>query len=148
MKIIPLSPPKTENRSQINSANAVETKFKELQTDINTVGLWHFNEGSSTTAYDSSGNSNNGTLTNGPVWNGPLDTQVGLGKSSLKFDDANGYVTTADAASLDLATNGTIEAWVRPNAIEDNNWIVCKASNYCMGLNSTGAILYTGFRPK
>ena len=75
----------TENRSQINSANAVETKFKELQTDINTVGLWHFNEGSSTTAYDSSNNSNNGTLTNGPVWNGPTDTQVGLGKSSLKL---------------------------------------------------------------
>ena len=112
-------------------------QFKELQTDINTVGLWHFNEGSGprptmppAIKYRH--------LTNGPVWNGPMDTQVGLGKSSLKFDDANGYVTTADAASLDLATNGTIEAWVRPNAIKDNNWIICKASNYCMGLNSTG----------
>src|SRR3990170_7060226 len=32
------------------------------------VGYWAFDEGSGTTAGDSSGNGNNGTLTNGPTW--------------------------------------------------------------------------------
>ena len=117
----------TENRSQINSANAVETKFKELQTDINTVGLWHFNEGSSTTAYDSSGNSNNGTLTNGPVWNGPLDTQVGLGKSSLKFD-GNAYINVPDSSNWDFGTRDfTIEFWYKDNGSGDSK---CQVPNF------------------
>jgi len=37
-------------------------------TDSNTVGLWHFDEGTGTTTADASGNGNNGTLYNGPVW--------------------------------------------------------------------------------
>ena len=46
----------TENRTQVTGSNAVESQYKELQTDINTVGLWHFNDGSGSTAADSSGN--------------------------------------------------------------------------------------------
>jgi len=38
--------------------------------DITTgmVGHWKFDEGSGTSAVDSSGNNNTGTLTNGPTW--------------------------------------------------------------------------------
>src|SRR5690606_37741696 len=36
--------------------------------DRGLVGYWTFDEGSGTSAYDSSGNSNTGTLTNGPTW--------------------------------------------------------------------------------
>jgi hypothetical protein len=34
----------------------------------NLVAYWKFDEGSGTTAYDSSGQANNGTLQNGPAW--------------------------------------------------------------------------------
>lgn len=34
----------------------------------NLVGWWKFDEGTNTTANDSSGNANTGTLTNGPTW--------------------------------------------------------------------------------
>lgn len=39
----------------------------QFVSDANTVGLWHFSEGSGTTTADSSGNSNPGTLTGTPT---------------------------------------------------------------------------------
>lgn len=39
-----------------------------FSSDINTKGLWHFDEGSGTTTADVSGNNNNGSLLGGPVW--------------------------------------------------------------------------------
>ena len=41
---------------------------RRLRTESDTAGLWHLDEGTGTTAYDASGNSNVGTLTNGPTW--------------------------------------------------------------------------------
>ena len=136
-----------ENRSVTNSSSAVETKFKELSADINTVGLWHFNEGTSTTAYDASGNSNNGTLTNGPVWNGPTDSQVGLGKSSMKFDGVNDYVTVADNATLDPGTAITVEAWINIDAFSGTPSVVGKRTSgnvggYLLSPNASGTLFF------
>lgn len=54
---------------------------RRYQEDINTVGLWHFDEGSGSTANDSSQYANTGTLTNTPTWvtgaNAILDGFVG-----------------------------------------------------------------------
>ena len=44
------------------------------------VGQWNFDEKSGTTAYDTSGNGNDGTLTNGPSW------ARGKFGSALSFD--------------------------------------------------------------
>lgn len=54
--------------SSVARYTAAFTPQRRFTEDGNTVGLWHFDEGSGTTAYDSSGNANNGTLTNGPAW--------------------------------------------------------------------------------
>ena len=113
----------TENRSKVNASNAVEVQYKELQADINTVGLWHFNEGSGSTAYDASGNGNNGTLTNGPVWNGPVDSKTGLGKSSIKFDGVDDVINISDTTTL-KNQDFTIEAWIKPNSVTGNHDIV------------------------
>lgn len=60
------------------------------RADITTgmVGHWTFDEGSGTTATDSSGNGNNGTLMNEPVWT--TDSKVGGG--AMSFDGLNDYV--------------------------------------------------------
>ncbi len=42
--------------------------YEGAPIDTGLVGNWTFDEGSGTTAYDRSGNGNNGTLTNGPTW--------------------------------------------------------------------------------
>jgi len=52
-------------------------------TDPNLVGWWRFNEGSGTTATDSSGNERHGVLVNDPLW---VD---GVHGSALEFDAGN-----------------------------------------------------------
>ena len=43
---------------------------------LSPAGLWRFEEGSGTTAADSSGNGNTGTLVNGPTWSTDVPSQL------------------------------------------------------------------------
>lgn len=70
------------------------------------AGMWLFDEGSGTTAADSSANKNNGTLKNGPKW---VDGKFG---KALQFDGVNQYVDCGDSASLNITSAITIAAWV------------------------------------
>jgi hypothetical protein len=75
--------------------------------DPTLVGWWKFDEGSGTTANDSSGNENHGTFNGDPQWvNGKF------GKA-LKFDGGSDYLDVPDSDSLDI--NGdqlSIVAWI------------------------------------
>jgi hypothetical protein len=78
-------------------------------TDPSLAALWKLDEGSGTTAADSSGNGNTGTLTNGPVWvAGQID-------GALQFDGSNDYVACGNGASLNLNSQVTLAAWINPN---------------------------------
>jgi PKD repeat protein len=72
------------------------------------VGAYNFEEASGTTVVDASGKGNTGTIS-GATWT----TQGRFGKA-LSFDGVNDWVTINDAASLDLTTGMTLEAWVYP----------------------------------
>ncbi|MFQ5406397.1 MAG: LamG domain-containing protein, partial [Candidatus Micrarchaeia archaeon] len=72
-------------------------------------GSWNFNEGTGTTARDSSGNNNDGTLT-GPKW------AAGKFRKGLSFDGVDDYVDVLDSDSLDLADSITISAWIKINS--------------------------------
>jgi hypothetical protein len=76
--------------------------------DSALVGWWRFGEGSGTTAYDSSGNGNNGTLEGSP----PPSWVTGGG--ALSFTAANNdYVDVPDNASLQVEGNAfSISLWV------------------------------------
>lgn len=74
----------------------------------NLVGYWKFDEGTGTTAADSSANGNNGTLVNGPMWSG------GIAGNALYFDGTDDNVTVMDSNSLDLSNAFTLSAWVNP----------------------------------
>ncbi|MCI0682547.1 MAG: Ig-like domain-containing protein [Gemmataceae bacterium] len=73
-----------------------------------------FNASSGATATDTSGLGNNGTVS-GATW-----STTGKYGNALSFDGTNDLVTVPDAASLDLTTGMTLEAWVRPTTI--NGW--------------------------
>ena len=73
------------------------------------VGLWHFDDGSGTTANDSSGNGNTGTLTNMDT---PTCWVLGKFGSALSFDGYDDGIYVADSSSLDFSTAITIEAWI------------------------------------
>ncbi len=78
--------------------------------DTGLVGNWTFDEGSGTTAYDRSGNGNNGILTNGPTW---TTGQLGGALSS----GGNAYVNVPDSNSLDLPDTLTVSLWLKPTAL-------------------------------
>jgi glucose/arabinose dehydrogenase/PKD repeat protein len=77
-----------------------------------TVAAYGFDEGSGTAAGDSSGSGNGGSLVGGPAW-----TAQGRYGGALSFDGVDDRVVIPDAASLDLTTGMTLEAWVRPTAL-------------------------------
>jgi hypothetical protein len=74
------------------------------------VAALGFNEGSGTITTDASGLGNNGALVNGAAWSASGHTGAAISFS------ANGWVNIPDAASLDLTSAMTLEAWVRPTS--------------------------------
>ena len=74
------------------------------------VAAYAFNEGSGTTVADMSGNNNNGTIS-AATW-----TTAGRFGNALVFNGTSARVTVPDAASLQLTTGMTLEAWVFPTA--------------------------------
>lgn len=79
--------------------------------DAQTAALWHFDESVGITAYDSSGNANDGTIY-GATWAGPTWT-TGLFGSSLHFDGIDDYARVLGSASLSgITSQMTVEAWL------------------------------------
>jgi len=72
------------------------------------VAAYAFNEGSGATVADASGNNNNGTISDAS-W-----TSAGRFGNALVFNGTSARVTVPDAASLQLTTGMTLEAWVFP----------------------------------
>jgi len=93
--------------------------FNVLTLAVNTqpvkasglVGFWKFEEGSGTTALDSSGNGNHGTINGGAVW------VSGISGMALYFDGVDDNVMVPDSSSLHITDPLTIDFWFKP----DNN---------------------------
>jgi Concanavalin A-like lectin/glucanases superfamily len=85
--------------------------YVDAQLHNGLVSYWSFDEGSGTTANDSSGNGNTATLTNGPIW-----TDTGAIAGALYFDGVDDYVSFA------CQPQGTISisAWVYAQATSGN----------------------------
>jgi hypothetical protein len=80
------------------------------------VGWWRLDDGSGTTAVDSSGNGNEGTLKGDPKW---ALGQIG-GALELDGDD---YVECGNSGILNITEQITLAAWVKPDlAFAYPNW--------------------------
>ena len=97
------------------------------------VGYWKFDEGSGTTASDSSGNGNTGTLHGGATWT------VGKSANALDFNGVNGYVQIPQSSSLDVTAQVTVEAWVCLRAYVDS---VGEESHLVSRSDGSGGPLY------
>jgi flagellin-like protein len=93
----------------INISNTKLQTEEYLPIDKTSL-LLHFNEGSGTTVYDSSGNGNNGVLIDRPVW------AVGKFEKALNFTEyipSGGYVKVVDNPTLNPLYKVSTEAWVK-----------------------------------
>ncbi len=85
------------------------------------VAAYSFDEGTGTTAADSSGNGNRGTLVNGATW-----SSTGKFGTAAGFDGTNDRIDIVDSNTLDLTSGMTLEAWVRPTANSSYRTVVLK----------------------
>jgi prepilin-type N-terminal cleavage/methylation domain-containing protein len=72
------------------------------------IAHWKFDEGSGTTAVDSSGSGNNGTLSNGPNWT------TGKYGNALNLDGIDDYGNVSQPNSIYTPNNWTITGWIYP----------------------------------
>ena len=105
-----------------NPSNSEDRKYcppGDTTATCGPAGEWKFDEGTSTTANDTSGNGNYGTLTNGPIWTS------GKYGSGIKFDGSNDYVSVSDSDSFSFVGNSfTVEVWVKPSVNPDDYDVV------------------------
>jgi hypothetical protein len=82
-----------------------------LRTSVSDlVAAYAFNEGSGTTASDSSGNGNTGTVVNNPTWT------TGKVGSALLLNGTNQYVHVPFNPSFNLSGDLTVAGWVKDAA--------------------------------
>jgi len=131
-----------ENVGDLNASD-VNVSFylsggNEYIVDFNTVALYHFEEGTGTTAFDSSANNNEGDI-NGAEFS----SDTNFSEYDLNFDSITDVVVVPDDNSLDIVDEVTIEAWVKPNGSQPNGTgIVCKGYGggsevYCIDIYSS-----------
>jgi len=83
-----------------------------------------FEEGSGTSAADSSGNNHTGTLVNGPTWT------TGVYGSAVSFDGVDDYVLIANPGSFDFGTaDFTMMAWVKRKVTGSSHIILSKTAD-------------------
>ncbi len=90
--------------------------------DEHTMGYWRFEEGCGNVAEDESVKGNDGTLHN--MENGDW-VYRGKGRA-LEFDGDDDHIRVPFHDSLDFSPEITLEAWVRPNIIQESMYIINK----------------------
>ena len=116
---------------------------QEHVSDANTVGLWHMNQGSGATAFDTTSNQNDGTIT-GASWVEGL-ALTAPPHYGIDLDGTDDFVNVTDDNTLDLDVF-TLAFWVKRTAAktDDSPYIITKMGsagfdrNYdCMMVKST-----------
>jgi len=77
--------------------------------DSGLVGVWHFDEGSGNTAFDSSGNANDGTIYNGTVPGASWLYPTGKIGDPSTVEEAQTYIYSVKAVGVDKLSNPSNE---------------------------------------
>jgi len=97
---------------------------------------WHFDEGSGTTAADSSGNGNTATLV-GATW-GSLPRE---GNSDLNTNGTSSQY--AQASALDTTAGFTLSAWIKPTTVSGTHTFLSQNGSYLFRTVGTGLLMTT-----
>ena len=108
------------NPNATNASSDANTFIRIIDGNLPLKGCWHLDEGSGTTAYDSSGNGNNGTIY-GATW------ASGKFGQALSFDGVDDYV-------------GLPYNFGKPNTITIELWFKTTQASWDVLFGQTGAI--------
>lgn len=104
-------------RQDMNAGASVSYSVGQDEADDLTDGAgdppvaeWRFDEKQGATAYDTSGNENNGTV-NGATWKSAARCHQG---ACLEFDGVDDYVNVGDKEQLTFSGDFTVEFWMYP----------------------------------
>ena len=111
----------TDAAGNASEASVTVMVSNTSDTPNGLVAAYGFNEaGGALQVTDASGQGNTGTIS------GATRTTAGKFGGALSFNGTSAWITVADAASLDLSTAMTLEAWVRPSSITGWRTVVLK----------------------
>ncbi|MDD5750130.1 MAG: LamG domain-containing protein [Candidatus Pacebacteria bacterium] len=104
-----------------NKARTAEQIMRDYESGPPPVGHWRMDENNGQYAYDTTGNSNNGTLGSGATADS-ADPAWANGKygSALNFDGSNDYVNVGQGSALNNFTNMTLSAWIKADSYTTN----------------------------
>jgi RHS repeat-associated protein len=95
--------------------------------DSNYAAVWHFPNGSSLAANDSTSNGNNGSLSGATATTGEIGGAAAFSSSSSQ------YISLGLPSSLEITDNITISAWVKPTSVGSANMTIYGTSNANQG---------------
>jgi hypothetical protein len=101
--------------------------------DPDLVALWMLDDGSGTTAIDSSAFGNNGTLMGDPQW------VVGQIDGALEFDGDGDYVDCGNDASYNIPVNITLAAWIKVGTFDTGWQAICNKGDSSWRLHRSGS---------
>ena len=110
-------------------------------TTTGLVGWWKLDDGSGTSAADSSGNGNTGTLFNTPTW-----TTSGMNNGALTFSATGEHVDAADVASLEISGSWTVATWVNPSALPSAGNTAALLAKYASGPANYLLLINNGYQ--
>jgi hypothetical protein len=104
---------------RISNSRRYETNFTtpsaEFTNDVNTVGLWHFNETSGFLVYDESDTIQNAMLMANNSLSEIKTDQKKFGTHSLKLNGSNDDWIRSNHLPVYESTTITVEGWIRPH---------------------------------
>ncbi|MDP2668785.1 MAG: LamG domain-containing protein [bacterium] len=114
---------------KIGATLKINTDVSRDNPNLNSglVGYWSFDgkDMAGVTAYDRSGQNNNGTLSPPPAGGGPARAIGKIGQG-LSFDGVNDWVTVGNPSSLRITGDITVSAWIKFNGGTGEKDLVAK----------------------
>jgi len=124
--------------TNVQSAHTIAASFALDDPNQGLVARWPLNEGSGNVIVDATDNDLDGTLTGAPGW------VTGTMALALALDGTSQYALVPDDPLLDLTSQITMSAWIKPsklgtaNVIAKANFVGTIVPGYELNLSSSG----------
>ncbi|MDD5623404.1 MAG: hypothetical protein PHI23_01695, partial [Candidatus Peribacteraceae bacterium] len=138
----------SSSSSTFSSSSSTPTECSPTETTLNAY--WKFDEGTGTSAADSTSYNNLGTLENGAAWTSSAPSLSYDNPGALSFDGTDDYVAVPDVTGLSFSsTPFSVVAWVYPETLGIDRQVVSKGydgTNTEWEIKTTTADGKVGFR--